>query len=417
MQRFYDERFGSRERQIQAAPAAQLGLAVVIPCHDEPDLLSSLTALWNCVRPSCAVEVIVIINAANNADAGVQERNLATFKAAASWAEAHHELNFVYHILHQAELPPKHAGVGLARKIGMDEAAARLRMAGRADAPIVCFDADSLCDANYLRELERHFLNNPGTDACSIYFEHPLSGPLKPEIYEAIAHYELHLRYYVEGLRLAGFPHAYHTIGSSMAVRAETYQKQGGMNKRQAGEDFYFLHKLIPLGNFTELNSTRVIPSPRASHRVPFGTGKAVGEYLENPKLETYPLDAFLDLGKICQLPEKAAGEGFHMDDSSLMDSVKTFLEPLRISEVIEEIKKNTSNSAAFQKRFFRWFDGFMAMKFVHHARDKYYGAREVYGEASRLARLTWPKSEPSSGVKELLGVYRMRQRGGAKQH
>ena len=89
---------------------------------------------------------------------------------------------------------------------------------------------------------------NPRSPGCSIYFEHPLHGPLEPKVYEAIAAYELHLRYYVQALRYAAFPYAHHTIGSSMAVRADAYAKQGGMNKRQAGEDFYFLHKIIPLG-------------------------------------------------------------------------------------------------------------------------------------------------------------------------
>ena len=97
---------------------------------------------------------------------------------------------------------------------------------------------------------------------------------------EGIAHYELYLRYYLLGLRYARFPHAYHTVGSSMAVRAWAYAKQGGMNRRQAGEDFYFLNKIIALGGFTELCGTTVVPSARRSHRVPFGTGRAMTEWL-----------------------------------------------------------------------------------------------------------------------------------------
>src|SRR5690606_5551781 len=132
--------------------------------------------------------------------------------------------------------------VGLARKIGMDEALRRLDRAGRLDGVIACFDADCTCDPNYLVEVERFFRENPKAPGCSIYFEHPLSGPAEPGIYQAVARYELHLRYYIEALRHAGFPHAFHTIGSSMAARASAYLQQGGMNKRQAGEDFYFLH-------------------------------------------------------------------------------------------------------------------------------------------------------------------------------
>jgi len=43
---------------------------------------------------------------------------------------------------------------------------------------------------------------------------------LSAQVYGAIAAYELHLRYYVQALRYAGFPHAHHTVGSCLAVRA-----------------------------------------------------------------------------------------------------------------------------------------------------------------------------------------------------
>lgn len=48
------------------------------------------------------------------------------------------------------------------------------------------------------------------------------------------------------------------------------------MNRRRASEDFYFLQALMRGGRLTELGSTRVLPSPRVSQRVPFGTGRAI---------------------------------------------------------------------------------------------------------------------------------------------
>jgi len=42
------------------------------------------------------------------------------------------------------------------------------------------------------------------------------------------------------------------------------------MNRKQAGEDFYFIQKLMPLGGYFALNSTAIYPSPRESSRVPF---------------------------------------------------------------------------------------------------------------------------------------------------
>ena len=55
-----------------------------------------------------------------------------------------------------------------------------------------------------------------------------------------------------------------------MAVKALPYVKAGGMNRRQAGEDFYFIQKLVPSGGYFSLNSTTVYPSPRASDQGSF---------------------------------------------------------------------------------------------------------------------------------------------------
>jgi hypothetical protein len=408
----YFQRFGFCDRQIAMPPRLDLGMIVVIPAFDEPDLTGSLESLWACTRPACAVEIIVVINGAVNCSAEVRHRNRSTLDQAILWDAIHADSRLVFHFLHFSDLPAKQAGVGLARKIGMDEAARRFDEIGRPDGVVVCYDADCRCDRDYLCSIERHFREHPRSPGCSIYFEHPLAGPLEPKVYEAIAAYELHLRYYVQALRFAGFPHAFHTIGSSMAVRAGVYKQQGGMNKRQAGEDFYFLHKIIPLGDFTDLTTTRVLPSPRVSHRVPFGTGKAVGAYLNGIQSRTYPLEAFLDLKvfleqRPARLPPKEAVGG--EPSGQLPESVRTFLLGQGFDQALEEIRQNTSNEAAFQNRFFRWLNGFQAMKFVHHARDHYYGEREIPEEARRLLALVRPDAQPETGssLLELLKQFR----------
>ena len=250
---YYFRRFGFCERQIATPPQADLSIVVVIPCFNEPDLIGSLETLWFCERPECSVEVIVVLNSPAGCSAEIRSQHQATLKVATAWIEQHRDLRLAFHALHFPELPRKHAGVGLARKIGMDEALRRFDDLGRPEGIIVGYDADCRCEANYLTAIERHFTQNTRSPGCSIYFAHPLSGALPPPVYEAIAAYELHLRYYIQALRYAGFPHAHHTIGSCMAVRAGEYRQQGGMNKRKAGEDFYFLHKIIPLGGFGDL--------------------------------------------------------------------------------------------------------------------------------------------------------------------
>lgn len=397
----YFERFGFCGRQIAAPAQKGLSLSVVIPCFNEPNLIGALESLRRCDRPQSVFEVIVVINSPAEAPEAVVAQNRRTMEEASAWVS---ETGFPVQLIEANELPPRHAGVGLARKIGMDEALRRFDDAGTLDDGItLCFDADCTCAPNYLRAVDEHFTAHAESSACSIYFEHPLEGELAPEIYEAITAYELHLRYYVQALRYAGFPHAYHTIGSSMAVRARAYMEQGGMNRRQAGEDFYFLHKLIPLGGFTELKSTTVFPSPRASDRVPFGTGRAVSEWAQHRQTKTYPLQAFEDL------------KVFLTTVSSLMQldlpeekpqSVRAFLAEQDFANALDEIRRHTSSADAFVKRFYRWFDGFRAMKFIHHARDRFYGEEGVALVARKLfTRLR--VNEAATSERELLEAYR----------
>ena len=406
----YFKRFGYWEKRLHKAPSPNLRMVVVIPCFDEPDPVSTLSSLWKCERPACGVEVIVVLNSSENAPTEVLQRNRATAESAEYWIAQHQHASIEYHLWDCTGLPARHAGVGLARKIGMDEAVRRLSdVCAFRDGVIVCLDADCQCAPNYLANIESHFHQHPNTPGCSIYFEHPLSGPCSSDVYNAAANYELHLRYYVEALRYAGFPHAYHTVGSSMAVRGPAYVAQGGMNKRQAGEDFYFLHKIIPLGGFTELNTTTVFPSPRPSNRVPFGTGRAIQEALAGKPFFTYPIEAFQDLkGFLSNVSELAKNA------TTLPESLRAFLATQNFPAVVDEIARNTANDAAYRKRFFRWFDGFMAMKFVHHARDKYYGQRDVCDQAQRLLKLrNVPAAEKSASAFELLEIYRVIQRGG----
>lgn len=349
-------------------------MVVVIPAYDEPYLLLSLMCLKKCALPECAVEVIVIINDSERDSKEVKDRNQETANLARAWAEKNSkpELRFLVH--YESDLPKKHAGVGLARKIGMDEACWRLEKVRNPEGIIVCFDADSRCQLNYLKAIYEHFNTNPRTNACSIHFEHPLDGATEPdEVYQAITLYELHLRYYIDAQRWTGFPLAYQTIGSSMAVRCSAYQAQGGMNKRQAGEDFYFLHKFIALDHFTELQTTTVIPSPRISHRVPFGTGRAIGEVIKQKQAgyRTYAPQSFSDLKELFlhidmlwETPDKLP---------SFSRCLSSFLEQQDFETHLALIRQHTASLPTFRNRFFRWFNAFLLMKYLHHARDHFY--------------------------------------------
>jgi hypothetical protein len=247
----------------------------------------------------------------------------------------------------------------------MDEALRRLSDKGI----IVCLDADCMVSDNYFTAINSHFDQYNRSVGASIYYEHQLSGTLPNECYEAIVQYELHLRYYVDMQRRINLPYAFHTVGSSMAVTKRAYEAVGGMNKRKAGEDFYFIQKLIKHGPFTECNSTAVYPSARISDRVPFGTGKAVGDMLqeESSIYRTYPPETFTVVNRIV---EKCLSY-YKNEKFDSIESITNWKTDGELKKILKEIKANTSDFQSFKNRFFRWFDGFQLMKLLHHLRDE----------------------------------------------
>jgi glycosyltransferase involved in cell wall biosynthesis len=417
----YLEKYSFRPRFIQDDPSQDLGIVVVIPSYAEPSINHALLSLQSCSRPPCEVEVIVVVNQSEVEGEEIAALNQQTFEETMKWEERTRgsgDPGFSVFAILEKNLPKKHAGVGFARKIGMDEAVRRFQIVDKEDGIIACFDADSSCRSDYLTELYSHFERNPETPGCSIRYEHPTFGSeFEPKTYLAVTYYELHLRYYNQAMKATGVPYAYHTVGSSMAVRSSAYQKQGGMNRRKAGEDFYFLHKIIELGNFTELNSTIVYPSPRPSDRVPFGTGKAINSFLKNPNTGyyTYNLQAFRYLSEFFKsIPE------FYITKPELVTLggqvpyvLIDFLSSYFFDDRILEISKNSKGLSSFEKRFFRWFNAFMVLKFVHFVRDNAHPNMRVELAALDLLRnIGYPNVDRIGSIDELLEIFRKLDRG-----
>lgn len=402
---------------ISDRPERQPGLIVVMPCCNEPDLLRSLQSLYDCTPPVCFTEVIVVINHPEDAGADARRQNEQSLHTARLWAEGHPAAHLRFHVAHIPDVPVKQAGVGFARKAGMDEAVYRFNLFDAKDGVIAGFDADAVCDPNYLTEIERCF-SNTAVNGASVYFEHPLAGTaFPPSIYDGIVCYELHLRYLNQAMRYAGFPYAFHTVGSSFAVRASAYVKQGGMNQRKAGEDFHFLHKIIPLGNYREINTTRVVPSPRISDRVPFGTGASMRRWMTEgaPALYTYPTTAFDGLKAFFALVP-----AFYASDSekigklcaSLPKPILTYLVHNDYLSRIAEINRNSASDEHFRKRFWAWFNGLQIVKYLNYACRDYFAKQPADKAASDLLRRLDCTSIPPSSVELLLHYRAMERRG-----
>ncbi|MGB0525745.1 MAG: glycosyltransferase, partial [Flammeovirgaceae bacterium] len=325
---FYQQRFGFKSQLLANPPHPNTQLIITIPCFNEPNLIPTLQSLLECYPTTCQVEVIVGINAGEHVAPEIHVQNQKTKLEFIQWNTSikNPASHLRFQVIDVNDLPAKHAGAGLARKVVMDEALYRFAQLDY-DGGIVCLDADCLVSPNYLTELERAFVKNTHTQSAALYFEHPYQHEKNQQLKAGISNYELHLRYYIQGLRYAQFPYALHTVGSSMAVRASTYALTGGMNRRKAGEDFYFMHKMMPQGDAIEINSTCVFPSCRMSDRVPFGTGRAQNEWMKNEEkvFYTYHPQIFTELKHFLEaLPMWYQNE--HTETLTLPPAMQTFL-------------------------------------------------------------------------------------------
>ena len=396
----YTNRFDVKKLYNEAKPSSDLSLIIAIPSYKEPDILTTLESLSACIPPKGFVELIIVINAPENASQEVLNQNKITLSQIESFKLTAPEFLSIQVILEES-LPVKHAGAGLARKTGMDEAVQRWALLGN-DGPIVCLDADCTVSSNYLVEVEKTY-QNENVSIAHFNYEHVYQEETNEVLRDGIINYELHLRCYVQGLKYAGFKFAVHTVGSSMTCRASLYAKMGGMNRRRAGEDFYFLHKLVPHGVWEDIKDATVYPSCRVSDRVPFGTGRAQMEWVEAQESLSYNPEVY-ELMKpffsVCELwfDNEVCFE-------ALPNEVVQFLNLNKANIKMEEMKRQSTSLIAFTKRFWEWMDGFMVMKLTHFLRDNGYPDKSVFDVGNSVLQLL--KEEKQDSLENLLDKFR----------
>jgi len=372
---------------IKSKPTKGLKMIVVIPAFNEPDILQTLQSLHNNNDTEQAIEVLVVVNYAENSSAQIKAEAWETVNKLKQWMQQYSIDQLQFYCILAGHLPKKHAGVGMARKIGMDEAVQRFEQLDT-DGIIVNLDADCTVSKNYLSEILAFYEHNPKVKAANIHYEHPLEDSAE---YEAIILYELYLRYYVEALRYCNYPYAYHTVGSSFSVKSSLYQQQGGMNRRKAGEDFYFLHKIIPVSNFGEIRTAVVYPSARESDRVPFGTGRSILEVRTQQRdlSLSYDLQTFQLIKILFDEPLIFYKNKIFLE--TLPEALQTYLTSIDFKKTISEIENNTQSAAAFVKRYHRYWSGFELLKLVHYCRDNVYPNTNLVDSCINLLKLREP--------------------------
>ncbi len=166
------------------------------------------------------------------------------------------------------------------------------------------------------------------------------------------------------------------------------------MNRRQGGEDFYFIQKVAQRGRFSECNETCVVPSSRPSDRVPFGTGPVVRRLSKSGEgLSTYDPRPFGMLRQLfAQIESFYTGSGSTDLEDSISEVLSEFLETQQFEDALTEIRGNSASYPAFRKRFWRWFNMFRIMKFLHYARERGYPDIPVGDASLELLRKIHPE-------------------------
>jgi hypothetical protein len=401
----------------EAEIAALAGLSVqeawqhvmVIPaCNEDPGLLRT--------PPACEGRslMILVVNESSEASAAVSSKNKALASAVFEqfeliWQSAPVFTGFalsLFRDFHAArdillvdrfspghQLPLK-GGVGHARKIGVD-LASKLIHDGHIRSPwIHCTDADVRLPVTYFSSSD-----DPGRPADGIAvlvypFHHcdDVSKADSLEVVLATRLYELSLRYYVAGMKLADSPYAFHTIGSTMAVNALHYAKVRGFPRREAGEDFYLLNKLAKLGDVIELvegaSCEAIDIEARRSDRVPFGTGAAVNKItgLESPLsdyrfydpivfellacwLKAYPVIWEFPSRQLanCIFPHISTESNLDEDQQSLLQG----LSGIGVARALEHAFRQSKDLNQFCRQMNTWFDAFRTLKLIHALRDR----------------------------------------------
>jgi hypothetical protein len=309
---------------------------------------------------------------------------------------------------------PLKGGVGHARKIGVDLATSLIHRNLIHSPWIHCTDGDVHLPDTYF--ICSNAVKNSGTQyAALIYPFHHCDGHDSAENREvelATQLYELSLRYYVAGMKFACSPYAFHTIGSTMAVRAEHYAKVRGFPKREAGEDFYLLNKLAKVGPVLELEMSPdcepVVIESRRSDRVPFGTGAAVNKItaLVDPVrdfrfydpavfemlrlwLQALPViwQSRSDDLTVSIFPEQSGGS----DRSGMRQLLLKSLQEIGTEKALEHAFRQSRDPDQFTRQMHTWFDAFRTLKLIHALRD------------NRLSSVSYAKLESNPAFGQLL--------------
>jgi GT2 family glycosyltransferase len=388
---------------MTAPDTAGVDQVVVIPALAESALLFDTLGDLGAQPDHEKARALAVVVVNNRADAEAAEKgdNLRTL-ARLREEGAGIRLGIVDAASPGRELPAEE-GAGLARKIGLDHGLAALAANGAENGRLISLDADTRVERQYLESVRTYFAAAPEATAALIDYRHRPAGG--PEAAMAI-HYENWMRSHELGLAYAGSPYAFAALGSNTACTARAYAKAGGMNRRMAGEDFYFVQQLARTGCVGRIFSTTVYPSGRLSSRTPFGTGPRIQAYLDSGERgwRLYHAASYVVLrrwlGAVAEAPESDGGALLKTAER-IHPELRRFLEGNAFAGMWERFQNNSRDARQAIRLFHGWFDGLRTIRLFHHLRDHGLPEQDLYAALGALSRTAGLEDAPAGGAPE----------------
>lgn len=430
--------------KLQAGNLENIEQVVVIPAYAEREMLFATLASVAANNDESLERALILCVVNNKADASFadKENNAQTLAVLSALinkrpfnksvladdlyaslqkiADRPLRLGYIDASSNGMEIPFRLGGVGMARKIGMDMALRLLTNPCSAQCLILSLDADTLVQPDYLSVI-RNFFSSGKTQTGVVEYEHQL--PLNAIERSAMCYYEIFLRYWVLGLQYAQSPYAFHSIGSTIVTTADSYLSVRGMNRRGAGEDFYFLNKLAKTGPIHRISETVVYPSARISRRVPFGTGAAIEKIITgtSPEIGLYDPRIFIILKEWIAVMKQSfnCSENQIITKAWEIDSgLRNFLVARGFLSVWPRIRQNLKDYETYERQFHNWFDGFETLKLVNYLTKEFYPRISLISALKKILEMhnkKFPEGMPDEGFPEaedemrILGYIRSR--------
>ena len=264
------------------------------------------------------------------------------------------------------ELPKKYAGVGLARRIGIDLCLPYMRSN---NSLIFCTDADVEVSPKYLSTVINYFINNT-LSAAVVGFKHKKFNIKIVD--QGIKDYEHFLKSTAHKLKKCGSPYGYVAMGSTMVCTTKAYCAIGGMPKKKATEDFYFLQELAKYCNIVTIKQELVFPSSRPISRVYLGTGYRMEQIINGFKISNLYFSniSFVYLSQWIKIAEKSWK--LNIDDLlsktyKIHPDLNSFILNQGIKDTWIKIQANSKINSQFIRQFHKWFDGLKTIQFLKY--------------------------------------------------